>query len=110
NPAGVLGDLSGDALPLRTLELREQGYVTFPAALPQDTCDRLMKFALETPALVRRMDHEPAGLPPRVALFDGAHPLAVRYDYPVAALLDNADVQALLSDPSLLALAQAYLG
>jgi hypothetical protein len=69
-----------------------------------------MRFARETPALVRRMDHEPEGQPARRALFDPAKPLAVRYDYPVGALLNQADVQALLADPSLLALAQSYLG
>ncbi|WP_280154586.1 phytanoyl-CoA dioxygenase family protein [Piscinibacter sp. XHJ-5] len=110
NPVGVLGDLRGDAMRGRLGELRERGYATFRAALPPDMCERLMKFALETPAQVRRMDHEPLGQAPRMALFDPQRPLAVRYDYPPEALLDNADVQALLSDPSLLALAQAYLG
>lgn len=56
------------------------------------------------------MDHEPEGQPPRHALFDPAKPQAVRYDYPVEALLNQADVQVLLSDPSLLGLAQSYLG
>jgi hypothetical protein len=90
--------------------LRRNGYVVFPKAVPDALCDRLMHFARETPALVRRMDHEPAGQPPRRAVFDPDRPLAVRYDYPVEALLNNADVQAMLSDPSLLALAQSYLG
>lgn len=109
-PVGALGDLRGDALAARLAELRERGYATFPAALPADTCDRLMAFALATPATVRRMDGDTGTGPARVALFDAAHPLAVRYDYAPDALLDNADVQALLSDPSLLALAQQYLG
>lgn len=107
---GVLGDLQGQALAAHTETLRDRGYIVFPKALPDDVCDRLMRFARETPALVRRMDHEAEGQPPRLALFDPAKPLAVRYDYPVDALLNQPDVQALLSDPSLLALAQSYLG
>jgi hypothetical protein len=84
--------------------------VMFERALPADACARLMNFAMETPAVARRMDHEPRDLPRRVALFDERAPLAVRYDYETDALLDNADVQALLADPSLLRLVQAYLG
>ena len=109
-PVGVLGDLGGDAMDPPLKALRERGYLTFPAVLPPDMCDRLMRFALETPAVVRRMDHEPVNRPQRTARFDGVDPLAVRYDYSPDALLDNGDVQALLADPSLLALAQRYLG
>jgi hypothetical protein len=110
SPVGVLGDLQGAALKTHTETLRRSGYVVFPKAVPDDVCDRLMRFAREAPALVRRMDHEPEGQAPRRAVFDPDRPLAVRYDYPVEALLNNADVQAMLSDPSLLALAQSYLG
>lgn len=106
---GLLGSTSGAAFDARVDELRDRGYVVFPAALPAAACDRLMDFALRTPALVRRMDHEPAHLEARVARFDPARPLAVRYDYSPDALLANSDVQALLADTSLLALAQAYL-
>ena len=110
SPAGLLGDLQGATLATHTETLRRRGYIVFPRALPGEVCDRLMRFARETPALVRRMDHEPRGRPPRLALFDPDRPLAVRYDYPVETLLDDPDVQALLSDPSLLALAESYLG
>jgi len=107
---GLLGELRGAVLKTHTETLRRNGYVVFPKAVPDPVCDRLMHFARETPASVRRMDHEPAGQPPRRAVFDPDQPLAVRYDYPVEALLNNPDVQAMLSDPSLLALAQSYLG
>ncbi|CAM5783099.1 phytanoyl-CoA dioxygenase family protein [Rhizobacter fulvus] len=109
-PVGVLGDLSGGAKRRFGDELRARGFAVFPSALPKDMCDRLMQFTCETPALVRRMDHEDVGNAPRVAIFNPERPLAVRYDYPTEALLDNPDVQSLLSDPSLLALAQEYLG
>ena len=69
-----------------------------------------MDFALKTPARLRRMDHEPEDTPTRLALFDAANPQAVRYDYPTDALLLHPNVQALLADHSLLALAQSYLG
>lgn len=107
---GVLGKLPGERLQMQVRQLREQGYLVFPGALPQDMCRRLMDFALTTPASVRRMDHESVATPQRLARFDPLEPLAVRYDYPTEALLEDADVQNLLADASLLALCQAYLG
>ena len=107
---GVLGDMNDARARDGAERLRKDGYMVFERALPADACARLNKFAQETPAVVRRMDHEPHDLPRRTALFDAKAPLAVRYDYETGALLDNADVQALLADPSLLSLVQAYLG
>jgi hypothetical protein len=110
SPVGVLGDLRGDRMTRPLEALRSRGYVTFPAVLSSEMCDRLLRFACESPATVRRMDEESAPTEPRVAYFDRENPVAVRYDYPPEALLGNADVQWLLADPSLLALAQEYLG
>jgi hypothetical protein len=107
---GVLGEMDAERAAGHAHTLRRDGYIVFERALPPDACERLMKFATDTPAVVRRMDHEPKNLPRRLARFDGAAPLAVRYDYETAALLDNAEVQALLADPSMLRLVQAYLG
>ncbi|CAN0617665.1 conserved protein of unknown function [Burkholderia multivorans] len=107
---GVLGDLDGSGLKQPLDALREQGYCVFPGALPEPMCEQLMKFALETRANVRRMDHEAANTGPRPAFFDPASLQGVRYDYATRDLLNNPQVQALLADPSLLALSQAYLG
>jgi len=107
---GVLGEMDDARARECADRLRKDGYMMFERALPAEACDRLMKFAMETPAVVRRMDHEPRDLPRRTALFDAGKPLAVRYDYDTGALLDNPDVQALLADPSLLRVVQAYLG
>ena len=90
--------------------LRRDGCIVFERALPDAVCDRLAAFAAQTPAKVRRMDHEAKGAAARTALYDPVAPLAVRYDYATTDLLDNADVQALLADPSILALMQEYLG
>lgn len=107
---GVLGEMNEARARDCADQLRRDGYLVFERALPAEACDRLMKFALDTPAVVRRMDHEPRNCPRRAALFDAKAPLAVRYDYETGALLADADVQALLADPSLLRLVQAYLG
>jgi Phytanoyl-CoA dioxygenase (PhyH) len=107
---GVLGDMSGPARETCVEKLRRDGYVVFERALPPAACDRLLHFARTTPSKIRRMDGEAGMSTVRVALFDGNDPVAVRYDYDPAALLDNEDIQSLLADRSLLRLAQAYLG
>lgn len=106
---GVLGDLRANALTADLDKLRADGFIVFERALPAQMCDRLTRFALETPAQVRAMDGQ--GSSERAqAVFDPARPAAVRYDYSANVLLGNPDVQFLLADRSILALAQEYLG
>jgi hypothetical protein len=69
-----------------------------------------MEFALATEANVRPMDGERRPQAPKMAFYNAPSPLAVRYDYPVESLLANEDVQELMADTSLLALAEKYLG
>jgi len=109
SPVGVLGDLRGTLLARYLEKLRTDGYIVFESALSSEACDRLLRFARDTPAQPRRMDGQ-AEAEPREALFDPARPSAVRYDYSERVLLDNPDVQSLLADPSILALTQEYLG
>jgi hypothetical protein len=109
NAAGVLGDLSQGKAREYVERLRRDGYVLFERALPDDLCQRLVDFACSTPSSARRMDDAGHEAPAARTLFAGHSPAAVRYDYDIAALLDNGDVQHLLADRSLLRLAQAYL-
>jgi hypothetical protein len=109
SPVGVLGDLSGGRLQDHVKRLREDGFVVFERALPAAACDRLMQFAQRTQSHVRRMDGQLRTAEAAVALFDPDRLLAVRYDYAAGVLLDNSDVQSLLADRSILALAQEYL-
>lgn len=106
---GVLGDMSGVDGQSALQQLNEKGYVTFKRALPADACERLMHFALSTPANVRPMDGEVNSLKPKTAFYEEGKPAAIRYDYGVNDLLADLDVQTLLSDRSLLALAEMYL-
>ena len=109
-PVGVLGDVTGPRGEQVLNQLNERGYVIFERALPPELCQRLMAFALKTPALIRPMDGEHVSKQPRFAIFDPEHPSAVRYDYLANELLANGDVQTLLADHSILSLAERYLG
>lgn len=108
-PTGSLGvNSSTDAARVAT-RLKEDGFFVFEERLPQEVCDRLMRFATTQPALVRPMTLAPSA-PRRTAVYEEQRPLAVRYDFNAADVLDVVDVQTLMSDPTLLSVAQNYLG
>lgn len=106
---GVLGDMSGRNGRAALQQLKDKGYIIFEQALSIDACERLMKFALNTPAIIRPMDGETQSNKPRMSIYEENKPKAIRYDYAVNDLLANSDVQNLLSDNSLIALAEMYL-
>jgi hypothetical protein len=110
SPVGILGDLNGRALQDHLDGLLRDGFIVRERALPPDVCDRLVRFALGTQVVTRRLEGQGGVEPARPALFDPDAPTAVRYDYSPSDLLDNPDVQSLLADQSILCLAQAYLG
>jgi len=107
--AGVLGDMSGFGGQKALRQLKDKGYVTFKSALSAQACERLLQFALETPAIIRPMDGETIVGAPRLALYEASRPQAIRYDYSTDVLLANAEVQSLMADRSILALAEMYL-
>ena len=106
---GVLGDLSGPSGQKALQQLRDKGFITFERALPVDVCERLMTFALSSPAIIRPMDGERKSDTPKMSIYEEGKPKAVRYDYVANDLLSNVDVQDLIADNSLIALAEMYL-
>lgn len=106
-PRGVLGDLSGARMAELDAQLRRDGYALFPSALPAALCDRLLEFAVTHPCKRRPMDGEDGGGAELV--YERAKPTAIVYDFHPQALIHNADIQGLMQDPSILALAQSYI-
>jgi hypothetical protein len=108
---GVLGDMAVPEVREPVVsELRNRGYYVFPRAIPADLCDRLLDFAQTRPCIPRQQDGATAGSALGKIVFPRSAPKAVRYDFDPQDLLQNEDVQRLLADWSLVALAQAYLG
>ena len=98
-------------MPALVDSLRTRGYYVFPQKLSADLCDRLLTFGLDHPSVVREDERDVSGAGTiRVYRGDRLAPKGIRYDFPTADLLANADVQGLLCDPSILGVAQAYLG
>jgi hypothetical protein len=103
---GILSGLTPQEFQTAIDGIKRQGYHIFPTRLPGDLCDRLTAFALSAQARpVPRREGVPEFL-----RYDRDHPVAENYRFDEQTVLDSPDVQTLISDPSLIALAQAYLG
>ena len=108
---GVLGGITYQEANLIADTIKRDGFIVFENALPDSVCKSLMDFALKTPCLPRKMDGEISQENSEsFALYSITNPVAVRYDYSSAQILKNKDVQKLLADPTLLMVAQSYLG
>lgn len=107
---GVLGDFDDQQVETTLAELRREGFVVFPEALSSEAVDRLLDFAMTTPALVRPMDNEDRHREKHLALYDPENVVATRYDYTTQDLLRSTDVQTLLADETLREFAGRYIG
>ena len=101
NPGGLLSGRLDDAV--RALDA--DGLYVAATKLPNDMCSELVEIA--TTAECHLVD--PVDGSPRRARFDPAHVVAPRYDVDERDLVMAPVVQRLMSDPSLLAIAQRYL-
>ncbi len=109
---GVLGDLENGEMARVESALKKSGFHVFEQRLPEETCKRLMQFALTQPCTVRPPDPKPGQRPgaAKVTVYEADNPLGVVYDFDPQDLVNHPDVQALICDPSILAVAQQYVG
>jgi hypothetical protein len=105
---GVLGRMDDARLREVIGDLNTSGYHVFTERLPPELCDRLMRFALNTTCSVRAMDT--AAAPAEPVFYDAGNPVGVRYDFREEDLIHDPDVQQLMSDLSIIKVAQEYLG
>lgn len=106
SPSGVLGTLSAAELTALADGVRQDGFVRFERPVEAATCAAIEAVARTTPAEL--MPAPARG--PAMAVFDEDQPLAPKHHVPEAAVVAVPEVQALLVDPTLRALAGAYLG
>ena len=113
NTSGVLGALEDSKVKKIAQEIEQKGYYVFENRLSEETCSKLLKFALETKAVVRpdkNFDNSVASVKElQRQKIDRDNPIVIRYDFLSEDLLKNEEVQKLLADMSLIAVAQAYL-
>lgn len=110
---GVLGKVNKEALETISKELSSNGYYIFKNKLSEETCDSLIKFALETEAYVRpetNFNNDTTSiLKLEKQKINRNNPIAIRYDFLPHELIQNVEIQKLLADMSLISVAQEYL-
>ena len=103
--AGVFGDMTGSALDQVVANLDRDGFHFFDVKLDEAICDEIQDFALRTPCVPRRANWT-QGDP---VLFDPATSTDAVYDFRAGDMVRCAPLRRLLTDRSILSVAQAYL-
>ena len=106
-PTGVLGRLDSETLEKIERDLERDGYRVFPDCLSAEFCERLIKKTLEAECLM--MGDEFMTGPVTRGRYDRAAPKAPKYLLTNDDTTDLEEVQELISDPSLIQVAQNYL-
>jgi len=108
--SGVFGDLRREEVARINRQLNENGYYVFERRLPPELCDRLLQFALTNRCSQRGMSEAERPAETReVERYPRECPQGVRYDFNAEDVVNNPDVQLLMADLSILAVAQSYL-
>lgn len=109
--SGVLGDMPEPSVARIATHLKEHGYHVFEKRLPADLCDRLQAFALSHESIIRPTDHDTEKrFGTRRAVYDPASPQGIIYQFEQEILVNQADIQELITDQSIITVAQAYIG
>jgi ectoine hydroxylase-related dioxygenase (phytanoyl-CoA dioxygenase family) len=107
-PSGVLGDLSTNDLAKIENQLETDGYYVFENCLSAEFCERVIQQTLATDCVLAG-DEITQERPGNRARYDRDAPTAALYQLTRDDTTDLAEVQELVSDPSIIAVAQNYL-
>lgn len=102
---GVLGNIDVDELNQIERQLNKEGFYVFKQKLPENICQQLLAYSYTEPATIRGDKIQKA----EQCLYQPQNPQAVRYDYNPQSLIDNELIQKLMTDHSIIAVAQKYL-
>jgi len=92
-------------------KIKEDGYFVVPNAIPKKLADYLYKFGNSEEAKIRPLDLASFVKKDwKKAVFNAKKPEAVRYDFEMEKLINDSQIQSLLTDKSLINVAQSYLG
>lgn len=105
---GILGDLDKKEIRDITNELNSKGYYISKKLLPQELCEKLIAFSLQQPAFQHPIDGQDDSFG-KYTLYNRNSPEATMYSFPLQDLVNFSVIQDLISDPSLLAITQAYM-
>jgi len=108
---GILGKLTRRDVTNVVEDIKEHGFHVFSEKLPATICDRLEAFALKQEAIIRQMDQESARqYGTRKAVYNPVAPQGIIYEFDPEVLINQNDIQILMTDRSILSVAQGYIG
>ncbi len=90
-------------------EIREKGYHIFPDVLPDDIVRYLHRFGTQRDAMLRPLEAVPNKILGKEKV-NLENPKTIRYDFDEGELINDPIVQGLMTDSSIVQLAQEYLG
>jgi hypothetical protein len=106
---GVLGELSEIKLNHIIKDIDEKGYYVFEKKLSPADCKKLYEFALKTPMRVTSATDPAIKNGDIVPCYNPSKPQGIRYDCDPDDLIKYPVVQKIISDASIIAVAQKYL-
>lgn len=109
NLDGVLGLKDRSDLQRVVDDLNKNGFHVFNSKLPEHTVNAIYQYATVTPTSYLKTDGLARGYSNDQVLFDENHPISPRYEFTANQILQCKELQELIFDTSLLAVAQKYL-
>ena len=106
---GVLGALTEDDLRVIEDKLERDGYVVFENCLSAEFCERIVHHTLAIDCQLMGDEMSAPGSTITYGRYDPRNPKAAKYLIPENDATDIAEVQQLVADTSLIAVAQNYL-
>lgn len=99
---GVPGKFSANDFIKFNSELNEKGYSHFEKKINKELCEKLFKYALQTPAKIPNQE--------RKITYSPENPISEIYRIDIQDQVNNPDIQRLIMDPVLINIARNYLG
>lgn len=106
---GVLGHLTQQDLGRVQAKLEADGYYVFEKCLSPEFCQRLLDKTLELDCMMMGDEESARSSQPARGRYDRKAPRAAKYLATVDDTTDLEEIQELISDPSLITVAQNYL-
>lgn len=109
---GILGKLDSRQIQNIARQVIENGYFVLPQQLSKDVCQKIIEQSLATPVFIRKTDEqaeEDPNSPRKRTYYPRLNPEGVRYEYASIELLEIPEIQKLVADETLLAVANEYL-
>lgn len=108
---GVLGQLSQKDISTISDGIKRDGFYVFEKKLSAQTVENIVRYASNTPAnYLETKDTAVMKYSENPVLFDEKNIISPRYQFKMEQLVNQPDLQKLVFDQSILAVAQDYLG